>query len=205
MKFPAYPKTPRFNMGCIVTEKIDGTNALISIQPAPEGVTPLEGHIGIFQVNGIEYNIGAGSRKRWLTHDQDNFGFGRWVRENARELIELLGEGLHYGEWWGKGIQRGYAQNGKRFSLFDGPGRYPWAINEAEERQAVDVDDVKVSVVPLIYQGSLELVLEHLNDAEDYFMPHGSHAQKGYMKTEGLIVSLRGSGGGQRFKIVWRK
>ena len=49
------------------------------------------------------------------------FGFARWVETNRERLITLLGPGLHFGEWWGSGIQRGYGltKGDKRFSLFN--------------------------------------------------------------------------------------
>jgi hypothetical protein len=62
----------------------------------------------------------AGSRSQYITPERDNHGFARWVQDDADELW-ALGEGRHFGEWWGSGIQRGYGlQKGeKRFSLFN--------------------------------------------------------------------------------------
>jgi hypothetical protein len=217
MRFPAYPKTPRFNMGCLVTEKIDGTNACIVVEHVIDGKPGglPSGCATEVTVNGINYAIAAGSRKRWITPEKDNFGFARFVHENAERLVELLGEGLHYGEWWGSGIQRGYAQNGKRLSLFDGPGRYPWALDEEWEyaqahlqTRMVAVGDAFIGVVPLLYQGSLDEILTRLGDTDElrrFLGIETSHAQIGWTRPEGVIVQLRGSGGGQRFKIVWDK
>jgi hypothetical protein len=60
------------------------------------------------------------SRSRWITPDDDNFGFAAWVEANRDELL-TLGPGRHFGEWWGSGIQRGYGlpKGEKRFSLFN--------------------------------------------------------------------------------------
>lgn len=80
--FRAWPKTPRLFRDMVITEKIDGTNAAVIV------------------ADGKLY---AQSRKRIITPDDDNFGFASWVAEHP-ELVEL-GEGYHYGEWWGKGIQ----------------------------------------------------------------------------------------------------
>jgi hypothetical protein len=96
--YPAFPKIARLKRSVVITEKIDGTNALIHI--AEDGT------------------IRAGSRTRWITPESDNFGFARWVSEHAAELA-LLGPGHHYGEWWGQGIQRRYGLEEKRFSLFN--------------------------------------------------------------------------------------
>lgn len=98
-KFEAFPKIKRlFKDPIIVTEKIDGTNAQILISE-----------------DGI---IQAGSRNKFVTVGDDNYGFASWVREHESELIDL-GPGRHFGEWWGKGIQRGYDLTEKRFSLFN--------------------------------------------------------------------------------------
>lgn len=97
--FRPFSKIPRLNRDVVVTEKIDGTNALVYI--ADDGVT-----------------IAAGSRTRWITPESDHFGFARWVADN-REALLALGPGSHYGEWWGAGIQRRYGLTEKRFSLFN--------------------------------------------------------------------------------------
>lgn len=99
MEFVKFPKIPRLNRECIVTEKIDGTNAQIWIS---EDLS----------------EVRAGSRNRWITPESDNQGFARWVAEHADELKEL-GPGHHFGEWWGQGIQRKYGLDTKRFSLFN--------------------------------------------------------------------------------------
>jgi hypothetical protein len=98
--FVAFPPIPRFfkAQGCVITEKLDGTNALVHI--------------------GDDGTVTAGSRNRWVTPEADNFGWARWVADHAAELA-LLGPGYHYGEWWGLGIQRRYDLAEKRFSLFN--------------------------------------------------------------------------------------
>lgn len=97
--FVPFPKIPRFKRSIVITEKIDGTNASITV---------LE--------NGT---VLAGSRTRWITPEKDNAGFARWVKENEDVLRTGLGFGTHFGEWWGQGIQRRYGLNEKRFSLFN--------------------------------------------------------------------------------------
>lgn len=98
MEFQAFPKIPRLKRDCIITEKIDGTNACIAIDS--------------------EGNFHVQSRSRIITPEADNFGFARWAYEHKDELM-LLGHGYHYGEWWGAGIQRRYGLTEKRFSLFN--------------------------------------------------------------------------------------
>ena len=98
--FFEFPKISRFSRECVVTEKIDGTNAQIYISGNGEML--------------------VGSRTRWITPSSDNFGFAKWAHEHYDELIRL-GPGRHFGEWWGSGIQRGYGltKGEKRFSLFN--------------------------------------------------------------------------------------
>lgn len=96
-EFKPWAPIPRLNRDVIVTEKIDGTNAIVHV--ADDG------------------EITAGSRTRWLI-DADNFGFAAWCRLHAGELAEL-GAGYHYGEWYGSGIQRGYGLKERRFALFN--------------------------------------------------------------------------------------
>lgn len=99
--FVEFPKLARAARQCIITEKIDGTNAQVYI--SDDGFT-----------------MKVGSRTRWITPQDDNFGFAAWVEANREELMKL-GPGRHYGEWWGSGIQRAYGlpKGERRFSLFN--------------------------------------------------------------------------------------
>jgi hypothetical protein len=97
--FEAFPKIPRLSAGgCVITEKIDGTNGQIHV---------LE-----------DGRVLAASRSRYVTPEADNFDFAAWVKAHEDEL-RMLGPGRHYGEWWGVGIQRRYGLSERRFSLFN--------------------------------------------------------------------------------------
>lgn len=98
MEFKSFPSIARLSREIVVTEKLDGTNAQITITDD-----------GQFLV---------GSRNRWITPEDDNHGFAAWAMANKDELLKL-GSGSHYGEWWGDGVQIGYGIKGKRFSLFN--------------------------------------------------------------------------------------
>jgi len=98
MEFIKFPKIFRVSRPCIVTEKLDGTNAQICITEDGEFL--------------------IGSRTKWINPKDDNFGFAKWANENKEELLKL-GIGHHFGEWWGAGIQRKYNIKEKRFSLFN--------------------------------------------------------------------------------------
>lgn len=97
-EFVGFPKLYRLKRTCIITEKLDGTNACVIV--GPEG------------------QVHAQSRSRLITPEADNYGFATWVRANEEELRKL-GRGHHYGEWYGAGIQRKYGLNHKRLALFN--------------------------------------------------------------------------------------
>jgi hypothetical protein len=99
-EFTGFPKMGRIFRDCVITEKIDGTNAQIYIT-----------NYGDFLV---------GSRTRWIRPGDDNFGFAAWAHAHKDELMQL-GPGRHFGEWWGQGIQRKYGLTEKRLSLFNTP------------------------------------------------------------------------------------
>lgn len=97
--FEPFPKIARLKRPCVITEKLDGTNASVLITD----------HGDIF----------VGSRTRWVYPGKnDNYGFAGWVQGNRDEILKL-GPGHHFGEWWGAGIQRRYGLTEKRFSLFN--------------------------------------------------------------------------------------
>ena len=106
-EFKHWPKISRLSKEtCVITEKIDGTNGIIFIDPITKAVL-------------------AGSRNRWLKPgESDNYGFRQWVLDHQLELRQL-GHGFHYGEWYGQGIQRGYGLTEKRFALFGKPADAP--------------------------------------------------------------------------------
>src|SRR5262245_45580571 len=107
--FEPFPKISRLSKKAIVTEKIDGTNAQIFIGNGfDEHENQEQGGELLYAWNDkldCRLVLFAGSRNRWLRTSarDDNFGFAKWVKDNAEELIKL-GPGRHFGEWWGKGI-----------------------------------------------------------------------------------------------------
>lgn len=101
MKFKEFPKLSRFSRDIIISEKLDGTNSSICILNKE-----LEEDLSDFTIiaqNDL-YTMRAGSRNKWITTKEDNYGFAKWVEINAEELFKL-GEGHHFGEWWGSGIK----------------------------------------------------------------------------------------------------
>lgn len=170
--FEEFPKIPRLKRGCIITEKIDGTNAQVHITE-----------------DGL---VLAGSRSRYITVQEDNYGFAKWVKAHEDEL-RALGPGRHFGEWWGSGCQRGYGLvNGdKRFSLFN-VGRWRDSVPYPPLCSCGNCPVVCVplpscvSLVPVLYEGPFS------SDAVDACLEdlrvNGSKAAPGFMKPEGIIV-----------------
>lgn len=156
VEFKKWNKIARLNREIIITEKIDGTNGCI--------------------FNGEDGTFLVGSRTRWITPEQDNFGFAKWAYENKEDL-QKLGIGYHYGEWWGGGIQRGYGleKGDRRFSLFN------------VEKWSDDLIRPKCChVVPKLIQCNFNTTII------DYWLYHlkqtGSVALPGYMNPEGIVI-----------------
>jgi hypothetical protein len=122
--FEEFKKIPRLNRDIVITEKIDGTNAQILIEALAEdhhlsGGERIGDALCVVDRTGKFFRFRAGSRSRWITPERDNANFAKWAFANAQALVALFGEGRHYGEWWGSGVQRSYGLKEKRFSLFN--------------------------------------------------------------------------------------
>jgi hypothetical protein len=154
MDFKGFSKISRLTRECVVTEKIDGTNGVIYI-----------GENGEFLV---------GNRTRWITAQDDNYGFAKWCELNKEELSKL-GVGFHYGEWWGQGIQRNYGLQEKRFSLFN---TKIWTDDNVRPKCC--------SVVPVLYEGMFDTFL--IDGIIKTMKEQGSIAVKGFMKPEGVVI-----------------
>lgn len=153
MQFVEFPKIYRANRDVIVTEKIDGTNACVIV--GDDGFT-----------------VGAQSRSRIITPEDDNFGFAAWVRLHEEEL-RMLGPGHHFGEWWGRGIQRGYDRATREFSLFN-VTRWTYSARPA-----------CCGVVPIVARGvGFGCVAEGL----EWLRKHGSVVSPGFMRPEGVVA-----------------
>lgn len=185
-EFTPWPKTLRLYRQITVTEKIDGTNAGIHVVPvAPEeaAYSHAYGPSGFPEdlcvAHGFVVQVTAQSRNRLITPEQDNAGFAKWVRANQQAIAETLGAGLHMGEWWGSGIQRGYGlpQGERRFSLFNCD---KWG------GLAVELGGVRVGPVPVIYRGMFSD--KEIKGALADLAVNGSWAAPGFMDPEGVCV-----------------
>lgn len=171
--FEPFPKMGRLSREIVITEKLDGTNSSVFISD--------------------EGTIHAGSRTKWITPEKDNYGFARWVWTHKDELMQL-GPGLHMGEWWGSGIQRGYGLKGgdKRFSLFN---TIRFCLHDQEPGIVSDFNPLAIryqdklpaccSLVPELYRGifTTDAVEETLKKLEE----HGSYAAP-FSDPEGVVV-----------------
>ena len=154
IEFKAWPKIPRATGEKVtITEKIDGTNACIVIQDG--------------KIAGVQ------SRKRFITPEDDNYGFAAWVEENKEKLL-TLGDGYHYGEWAGLGIQKNpHNLASKKFFLFN---TFMWNEQNPNKPKCCEV-------VPILFQGELA---EDDIDRVLYKLKKCS-AQEGYT-AEGIVI-----------------
>lgn len=201
-EFQGFPKIARLSRECIITEKLDGTNAQIFIWgsevvlsdgtkagPRPDNIPWLwtwHGGCGI-------WSIAAGSRTRWITEVDDNHGFAKWVIENVGDSgLFALGHGRHFGEWWGSGINRGYGLSKKRFSLFNvtrwclfgqKPKRIPTADPRIEKWQ--EALPACCRLVPVLYRGVFQT--QACEQALHILRENGSVAAPGFKNPEGIV------------------
>jgi hypothetical protein len=140
VEFREWDKIPRISpFKVTVTEKINGTNSCIIIA---------DGKI-----------VGTQSRKRLITPENDNFGFASWVKEHEEEL-KALGDGYHYGEWAGPGIQTNpHGLEKKTLYLFN---TFRWNPNNPNRPECCDT-------VPVLFEGELEpgKIQELLDDLKE--------------------------------------
>lgn len=161
IEFREFPKIPRggANETVTVTEKIDGTNACVII-----------GEDGSL--------VGCQSRKRLIFPGDDNFGFASWAHDNRAELA-TLGEGYHYGEWAGPGIQKNpHGLETRKFFLFN---TARWNSDNPNRPECCDV-------VPTLYEGPVypELVSNVMQDLWESYVGRRK-VEDSAVKPEGII------------------
>lgn len=162
--FRGWPKTPRLNnVEMTITEKVDGTHGAIYIEK-----------------NGL---VRAASRNRFLTPEDDNHGFSRWVLENQDRISEVFNDssGVYYGEWAGPGIQGNPLKlPEKRFFLFGIRG----------DGQATPLlEDIEMYCIPQLYHGPLDVAKARA--VYDELMENGSRITPG-ARPEGVVIDTLG-------------
>lgn len=170
-EFKDFGKIERFRtMECVIAEKADGSNVQIYVPDDPE--EPLF----------------VGSRNRWIYPGKhsDMCGFAEFVQDN-QAAFRRLGVGRHYGEWWGRGIQRNYGQEGRHLSLFS-VDRFPSGLPDGLPSN--------VSLIPVLYRG--ETASQKIKEIVEGLYRDGSVLVPGWAKPEGVVLTI----GGKRYKIT---
>ena len=199
MDFKPFPKIPRFSRDIIITEKIDGSNGLVFIYSPKDKLRfpfcderdiPSQEFIDKYCLSSKdELYIFSGSKNRWLNTSKngDNHNFAKWVQLHAEELLQL-GEGKHYGEFYGSGIQRGYGLTEKRWALFNVS---KWANKNEPLKEGQSYCPDCCEVVPILYEGMFDT--QKINEVLEQLKTHGSYAVP-YMNPEGIIIFHAASG-----------
>jgi hypothetical protein len=193
--FRSFDSIERLYSPVTITEKLHGTNAQIYIHdvdsPSELADNMTKGAKARSDASGLI--VQAGSRTRWITPDDDNFGFAAWVEKNKEALAKVLGPGRHFGEWYGSGINSGYNLKGgeKRFALFN-----------VRRWSGQDLSSVPgLEVVPTLYVGPYSD--EEVSRVMEKLKTEGSAASPGFMRPEGIVVRFERNGA--TFKHIFEK
>lgn len=164
LEFKAFPKIERLDkQAMFITQKIHGSNAQVLIYTDETGAL----------------NLKTGSRNRWVTPEDDNYGFASFVQDNKAAFIDCLGIGQHFGEWSGPGINSGEGLTEKTFILFD-HWKFPADRPLPPQTQ----------VVPVLYRGKLDAAA--VDAAMENLKTNGSVLVAGFMRPEGVVVTIGG-------------
>jgi len=198
-----FPKMARLLREVVITEKIDGCSHYGSKVNTDTGYMAIGSIVNQkLDCNVLSYNfekkqfeyckvtnwfkkpasykdfitIKLKGRTRWITPEDDNFGFYKWAHQNKDELMKL-GPGMHWGELVGSRIQKGYGlKNGER--------RF-YLLNTSRGTNNPDTPKC-CRVVPILYKGIFDTV-EAQKCIDNLFL-HGSVAFPGFMNPEGIVI-----------------
>lgn len=176
MEFKSFEKISKFTgIAMTITQKIHGTNAQIRIYDVTDNRTMNDAVL----VGDRWFKVQASSRTRDIFVGDDNFGFARFVFDNRQEIAEKLGEGTHYGEWAGPGINSGEGLKEKTFVIFN---HYRFPAERPLPPQCV--------VVPVLYHG--EYNIHAVNNELNRLKLEGSRLAPGFMRPEGIVIEVSG-------------
>jgi hypothetical protein len=186
MTFQKFESLGRITRDCVFTQKLNGTNAQIKIVHASQ--IENEGLIDVSSTavsSDDQFEMYAGSRKKWISPGKqtDNFGFAGWCLGHSQELFEILGEGTHFGEWCGPGIQNGEGLTEKKLFLFN---THRWSDAVLPEW---------LGVVPTLGTGPIE----NWSRFADQLSDNGSYVVPGFMNVEGIVIYHTQSGAGFKY------
>lgn len=192
VQFEPWPKIARLNRDIQITEKIDGTNAAVVIVPKIELdhiSTPETGYWSLFDNDNriavafsADHVVFAQSRTRFVTTENDNYGFARWVRDNAETLVADLGPGRHFGEWWGAKIQSGYGMKGE--------GRRFFSLFNSTRWSEADFATPNLRTVPVLYEGPFDQgeIESAIIDLIDMGSLAAAYEGEPHIEAEGVVV-----------------
>ena len=199
MKFTKFPKIQRFDkMTLLITQKLHGTNAsiwIVKVDPELECLAHTD-ELEFF-TSDRQYIVKAGKRSSFITCEKDNFGFAKFVHANKDALAEALGEGVHFGEWVGPGINSGEGLEEKRLALFNVLG----LEKRKEELEAECKWPDRVDLVPVLYFGNSNDIQTEVDKAMIELKNNGSKYCAGFMRPEGVVTSILGTN--TKFKKVF--
>jgi hypothetical protein len=192
-KLKRWGVTPDLFANATLTELLDGHTVGIHVEalkrrPGTGEVTIRDGDVLRASPDGVAqfYRVWVQDRHRIVTPDQHDLqGVAAWARAHAAELAETLGPGIHFGEWWGYKVCRGYGlpAGDRRFSLF----------NTARWRFIDGTQVPSLYIVPILWEGPLGdnwgTVMEQVQKLE----VEGSAAVPGYRFPEGVMLYHAGA------------
>lgn len=192
MEFKSFPDIKKLGSTVFtVTQKIHGTNAQVTIVPIPDNIEDAaewmkkEGSYHTVEINDKYFALFVGSRTRWIVPGDDNYGFAAFIYANKQAFVEKLGEGQHFGEWAGPGINSGEGLTEKTFVLFDF-----WRYDPANlPPQTV--------LVPVLYKDKFDLGV--IESVMLDLKTNGSKLAPGFMRPEGVVAQINGI----RYKVVF--
>lgn len=187
--FKRFESLTRFSHDWVITEKIDGTNACIVVDYDERMAWgDQEFDYAIIAKVG-SYFVYAQSRNYLITPEKDNAGFANWVKNNATTLVGMLGEGRHYGEWCGAGIQRRYGLATKKFALFN---THRW--RDLSNHPDGGLLDGQLTCVPVLAEGYMDNPGQVALQCMDTLRAEGSQFAPGFMDPEGVVMRHNPSG-----------
>lgn len=211
LEFKSFSKIPRLaNLNIRITQKLNGTNGVIAITSIPtKNWTAINDPTFLMKVGSRNQWLPSPREieerekeiQDWKYYENcttfkdcfnetppkpkklhDNHGFAKWAYEHQDALIEFLGEGYHYGEWCGPGIQNGEGLKERGFYLFSPRKRY---FNDKRQPETIPEG---LHFVPKLYDGSWDVTqyswLRRLQ-------MEGSKLVEGF-PVEGLIIEVEG-------------
>jgi hypothetical protein len=187
-KLKRWSTAPELFGSATLTELLDGHTIGIHVEvlkrnPRSGEVTVRDGDVmRVDPVGGAQFfRVWVQNRERMVTPDQrDVQGVAAWVKAHAGAIAETLGPGIHFGEWWGYKICRGYGlpAGDRRFSLFN---TARWGFIDGTQVPSL-------YTVPVLWEGPLEDNWNTVREQMDKLHEQGSSAVPGYRYPAGVLL-----------------